>query len=385
MKKKVLAIMLSVAMVAALFVGCGSSDSGDTEEPAAEAEGEEEPAAEAGGVGDIIVGLIVNTTCNDGGFCEAQYLGVLEAMEQLGMDPDSQLIPIEGVAEEPVATTNAVEELVDEGCNLIMGGSTGYAPILTELALEYPEVQFCQVGVPVENCVTYHIRAYDSMYAIGYMCALMSETDELGYVAGMSEASVRFSINAFALGAKAANEKATVKLVWANSWYDPAAEGEAAKALAADGITYIGSGTTSPGVPEACSAAGVFCTGYDLDKTDYAPDAVLVSCIWNWGPIFANVFQTFADGGLVPYVDSYFDGASVGAAALSAYNADLVPADVQEQTNAIYEKIANGEINVFAGKLLDNQGNVIVEEGEVLSDELILDQNFLVENVIGTF
>ena len=179
-----------------------SSEEGSTEESSAEESSTEESTTETtADLSSLKIGMLMNTTHDDGGFDECQYLGVVGAMENLGMSED-QYIYIEGVNEETVATANAVEQLVEEGCNVIMGGSTGYAPILSELASEYPEVQFTQVGVPIDNLITYHLRAYEAMYGVGYLAAMKSDGDKLGYVAGMSEASVRFSINAFAVGAQ---------------------------------------------------------------------------------------------------------------------------------------------------------------------------------------
>ena len=408
MKRKVLAMTLVGAMVVSM-AACGSAESaassaaeelssvvesiestiesvieeGESSEEGSEEESstEESTTETTADLSSLKIGMLMNTTHDDGGFDECQYLGVVGAMENLGMSED-QYIYIEGVNEETVATANAVEQLVEEGCNVIMGGSTGYAPILSELASEYPEVQFTQVGVPIDNLITYHLRAYEAMYGVGYLAAMKSDGDKLGYVAGMSEASVRFSINAFALGAQHYNENATVDLLWANSWYDPAAEGECAKTLAASGINSIGTGTTSPGASQACAEVGAYSTGYDLDHTDYAPDSVLVSCIWNWVPLFTDLFQSIAASD-APYVDNYFWGAKEGCAVLS-YNDALVSEEEKAEVDGVLQQIADGEIVVFSGPLSDNEGNELLADGEVMDDATILDQMFLVSNVNGT-
>ena len=411
MAKKVLALLVSATMVAAMLAGCGASsaepaaeaeeeaveeEAEPAEEEAAEpeAEAEAEPEAEAeeeaaeepaagGDMSNVMVGMLLNTTSDDGGWCQAQWVGLEDAAAALGMSED-QIVHIDGVPEEPVGTTSAVEELIDQGCNVIIGGSTGYAPVLDELAPQYPDVQFCQVGVPLENVLTYHGRCYQSMYVLGYMMAKLSGEDRLGYVAGMSEASVRFSLNGFALGAKAYNPNVKISLQWADSWYDPAKEGECANILIADGIKYMGAGTTSNGAHQACEQAGAFVTAYDVDHKDFAPSAVTASMVWNWAPIFEEILTNFVDGGMVPYVDNYFWGAEHGVSSI-AYNEDVVDADTIAEMKDLEAKLAAGEIDVFAGELKDNNGNVLVAEGETMADDVILDQSFLVENVIGTF
>ena len=393
MLKKVLATLLSVSMIAASLAGCGSASSSEaapaessketTESSAAEESQAEEGTAEAD-YSAVKVGMILGVTIDDGGFTQAQYMGVCDAFEALGMSVEDQLVYVELVAADNVAVSSAAEELMGEGCNVLISASTSFAPIVEELAPQYPDVQFCQVGVPMENCLTYHYRAYESMYAIGYMCAKMSETNELGYVGGMSEASVRFGINGFALGARAANPDATVNVLWANSWYDPAVEGECAKTLIASGIKYIGTGTSSAGAPQAAEAEGAYTTCFDLDHKDFAPKSVLASFVFDWSPIFKQIIEGYVEHGMTPYVDNYFWGAAQGCSKI-AFNDDLVDADTQAEIQGVLDKIASGEIEVYAGELKNNEGEVLVEAGKSMDDAAILNQEFLVENVIGTW
>ena len=113
-----------------------------------------------------------------------------------------------------------------------MAVSTGYRDAVDNVSSQYPDVQFVAVnGTVKDNSIGYSIRDYQGMFLCGYISALMSEKNELGYSAGYPEASVIRGINAFAQGAKYANPEATVKVVWANSWYDPAAEKNVRTAL----------------------------------------------------------------------------------------------------------------------------------------------------------
>ena len=412
MVKKVLAVLLSAAMIAGCLAGCGSSAS----EPAAEAEEaveeaaeeEAEPAEEAAeeeaepaeeaveeeaaeeeaepagaDYSNVKIGAIVGVTIDDGGFCQANFDGLKAAMEELGMDTETQLSYAELVAVDPVSTESAAEEFMNEGCNILFFISTSYAPITEEIAPKYPDVQFCQVGVPQENCLTYHYRAYESPYALGYLCALMSETEKLGYIGGMSEASVREGANGFALGAKAANPDATVQLLWVDSWYDPSKEGECANTLIASDVNYIGTGTSSSGAPQACAEKGAYCTCFDMDHTDFAPDAVLASMVFDWAPIYKDILVDYVANGMVPFVDNYFYGAAEGCSKI-AFNDALVPADIQTQVQEVLDKIGTGEVVVYGGELKDNEGNVLVADGETMDDLDICNQNFLVENVIGS-
>lgn len=334
-------------------------------------------------ISNIKIGAMVGSVKNDGGWSQAQYEGIVNAMTNLGMDVETQLIFLENIKEEQSVVQAAVDQLVIEGCNVIFGSSTSYAPILSELAPNYPDVLFAQAGDKMENIVCYQIRDYEAMFLCGYTMGLLSEEDMLGYCAGMSEASVRRGINAFSLGAKAANENAKVQVVWANSWHDIAKETECANTLINMGIEYIGVNASSPAIPEACEAAGVYCTGYHMDVKERAPKAVVTSFVWNWAPIMEDIITKYVDG-TISTEDYYFWGTDKNCATIAPINTDIVKnQEVIDKVEAMREKISSGEYQVFAGELKDNQGNILVNEGEIMSDEKILSQEFLVENVIG--
>ena len=265
---------------------------------------------------------------------------------------------------------------------MIFGCSAGYAAILSELQEEYPDVVFAQQGNDVyDNIIEFQIRGYEGDFLTGYLSALMNEgSDQLGFCASMDEASVRTAINSYALGAKYANPDATVQVLWADSWYDLDIESQNAKTLIDNGIKYMGMEASSPAVPQTCEENGAFCVGYNVDMQASAPKAVLTSFVWNWAPIFEDIMKKTADG-TVDISANYYEGGE--CAALAPFNKDLVPQDVQDKVNELREKINSGEVQVYAGELKDSKGNVLVKEGETMSDEDILAKDFFVDNAIG--
>ena len=104
-----------------------------------------------------------------------------------------------------------------------------------------------------------------------------------------------------------------------------------------------------------------------------APKAVLTSFVWNWAPIFEDIMKKTADG-TIDISANYYEGGECAA---------LAPQEVQDKVEALREQINNGEVQVYAGELKDDQGNVLVKDGEVMSDDDILAQDFFVDNVIG--
>lgn len=365
-KKKLLSVLLAVAIVAVVLAGC--SDSKQTNS-----------AGKSVDYSKMKIGEITSLVVNDGGWCQATHQSILAAMKKLGI-PEENLLVIENVEEEQVAVNNAYDALVAEGVDIIFGASAGYAAFLSDLAAQNPDIIVAQQGDKAENLVGYQIRNYEGMFLAGYASALMSDSDTLGFAASMSEASVRAAINGYALGAKYANPNAKVQVVWANSWYDVDLETQSALTLINQGIKYMGMEASSPAIPQTCQANGAYCVGYNVDMKDLAPKAVMTSFMWNFEPIFTKIITSVADG-TVSTDDYYYEGGE--CAALSPFNDDIVPKDVQEKTEQVRKDIADGKINIFGGELKDNKGNILVPAGETMSDEMINTQEFLVENVIG--
>ncbi len=398
MKKRIIGICLAAVLAAAGLVGCGEAQqaageaSAPTENAAAATEtavvnpiGEDQAAqepAEGTDFSNLKIGEIESYVINDGGWCQATHESVVAAMNELGI-PEENLIVLENIGEEQASTEAAAEELINEGCNLILGTSTGYASYLSPIAAEHPEVTFAQWGNKTANLVGYDIRSYEGMFLTGYASELMSqdENTELGFAASMNEFSVRTALNAYALGAKYANPEATVKVASIESWYDPDKESQAAQSLIDAGIKYMGMEASSPAVPETCEANGAFVVGYHNDMSALAPEAVIVSHTWNFAPIFKNIMIRVAEGTSTPD-DFYYWG---GECSKLTDFADFVPEDVVAAVTDLKAKLDAGEVDIFAGPLNDNNGNELVAEGATMSDEDIIQQNFFVENVQTTW
>lgn len=380
MKKKLLSMLLAAVMAVTILAGCG-----DGADEKAAGSTDTDSAADTGNAdySDIKIGAIGSYGKDDGGWTQAQYTGIVDALAELGI-PEDNFTFVENVAETGTDFTNAAEGLVADGCSIIIGASTGYKSAIEELSVKYPDIQFAQAdGASMNgNLVGYQIRSYEGMFLCGYITALMSDQDDLGYSAGQPEASVIQGINAFALGAKYANPNSTVRVVWANSWYDPTAEAECANSLISLGIKYIGINASSPAIPQTCESAGVFCTGYHVDMKSYAPKAVMVSYMWNWAPIFEDIIENYAKTG-TPADTSYYWGAEENCATISEINSDIVPEDIADQVLEVQKKIQDGELDVLAGEIRDNEGNVVVEAGSTMPDDVNRSMDFLVDNIIG--
>jgi basic membrane lipoprotein Med (substrate-binding protein (PBP1-ABC) superfamily) len=376
--KKMLAVLLALALVFA-FAACA----GDTQEPS----GGQQPAGETGTGLDwsnIKIGVICNASSSDGGWGTAISESIKQFTAERGLSAD-QVIWVEGIQAGTEDVDNIIAELVDDGCQAIIAHSGGYTSQFAVAATKYPDVYFAGFECKVEsdNAMMYSISDYQSEFMCGYLSALMSDSNELGFVATMPTTTICRLVNAFAQGVKYANPDATVQVIFTSSWYDPAKEKEAAATLIAKGITALGYSGSNSSVAVACTEAGgkVYCTGNYVDMLSYGPGAVLTSHLINWDAMLDDVATKVIEG--------TWDGKTAiytmaqGAANVTEPNPDLVPADVAAKFAEVKKQVTNGEIDVFPGPLSDNQGNVLAAEGEKLEGTDLLSVTYLVDNVIG--
>ena len=100
-------------------------------------------------------------------------------------------------------------------------------------------------------------------------------------------------INAFTLGMRAANPRATVHVVWLNTWFDPRKERDAAQALIDQGADVLTHHSASPAVAQAAQAnfrgRHVRVIAYPSDMRAFAPDAQLAAIVHRWGGFYTRV------------------------------------------------------------------------------------------------
>lgn len=378
--KKLVAIFLVIGMLLCLFAGC--SDTTDAGSTPAQQDSTPSDGESTVDYSKMKIGLLLTNVVVDGGWCQAMAEGLQKAATDLGLQKE-QIVMIESLSEGGAEADATIVQLIDDGCNLIIGGSSGFVTNINALCTEYPDVYFAQFeGETSDNCCAFSCRDIEAIFMCGYAAALMSEVDALGYVAPNPQTSVVRGINAFAAGAKAANQNATVQIAWVNSWYDPAIEKECANSLLQSGIQCLGYNGSSTAVCQAAQEAGGYCTGYNIDMHDYAPSAVLTSFCWNWAPQFSEIITQIATG---QWDNSpKYAGIEEGAAALSSWNTEIMPVEVIEKCEAMYEDILNGDYVVMGGPLSDRDGTVLLEDGEAFTTDALIDCYWLLDNVIGT-
>ena len=287
---------------------------------------------------------------------------------------------IEGVAE-GADGERVMRDLAQTGCGLIFATSFGYLEAALRVAAEFPTVRFEHAGGyrTAANLNTYNARYYEARWLAGWLAGRRSATGVAGYVAGFPVPEVVQGINAFALGMRAANPKAEVKVVWLNAWFDPAREREAALTLIAQGADVLTNHSGSAAVPQAAEEKGVMLVAYQSDMTRFAPKAQLAAVTHHWGGYYTQVAKSVLAGTWQPR--PMWGSMADGLVQLSAIQPGLPPA-LKAELEGLRAEVMSGRRKPFSGRLIDNQGNERLRDGN-LSDAQIASMDWLVQGASG--
>jgi basic membrane protein A and related proteins len=327
----------------------------------------------------IKVGFIYVGPVGDGGWTYAHNEGRLFLEKELGVET----IYIESVKEDKAEVEKVIEDMIDQGANVIFGTSFGFQEGMLSKAAKYKNVKFvhCSGYETAENMGQYFGKIHEMVYLSGIAAGLKTKTNTLGFVGAFPIPEVIRNINAFTLGAQSVNPDVKVKVNWTNTWYDPVKEKDAALALIDAGADVIAQHQDTAGPQQAAESKGVFSLGYNTDMSKTAPKANMTSAIWNWGPYYVKQVKAVMDG--TWKAEAYWGGYEDGIVNLAPLT-EVAPEEAKALIEKAKEEIRSGKNKIFVGPLKDQKGTVKVEEGKTMTDAEVWDINWFVQGVEGT-
>ena len=333
------------------------------------------PAAPA----PLKVGFVYVTPVTDAGWVRQHENGRQAVQAALGTQVKTSFV--ENVPEGPDAE-RVIRDLAQQGHKLIFTPSFGYMEPTLKVAKDFPDVKFESVTgyKTAANVATVNARYYEGRYLAGIAAARMSKTQVAGYVAGFPIPEVLQGINAFTLGMRSVNPKATVKVIWLNAWFDPPKEREAAMALFNQEVDVVAFHTGSTAVMAAAQERGKMAVAYHSDMRKIAPDAQIIAVTHQWGDYYTARVKAAIQGNWT--TGSVWGGVKDGMIRVGDFG-PKVPKKVQDEILAKQKALGQGKLFPFAGPIVDNEGQAIVPAGQSLTDAQILGMNYLVQGVLG--
>jgi simple sugar transport system substrate-binding protein len=339
----------------------------------------------------LVVGFIYVGSKDDFGYNQAHA----EGAAAIAALPGVKLVEQASVPE-----TNEVQEamrsMIDQdGAKALFPTSFGYFdPHILDIAKQYPEVQFFhagglfQEGVHPKNIGSYFGYIAEAQYLAGIVAGLTTKTNKLGFVAAKPIPQVLLNINAFTLGARSVNPKATTQVIFTGDWSEPVKEAQAANSMVDQGVDVLTCHVDSPKIViETAEKRGIFSSGYHASQAKLAPKGYLTGAEWDWANIYTQYINDIKAGktlmnGEIPHLIR--GGFKEGFIKMSPYG-PAVSEEAKKEADAVKAKFMDGTMVIYKGPIKDNTGKVMVPAGKsLLQTDIALEKmDWLVEGVIG--
>ena len=342
MKKKILAAVMSAAMVFGLAACGASSDSGNAGQSAGSTEN---AAAEATtDKSDFKIGLVTDTGgVNDQSFNQSAWEGLQAVADEYGVtvnylesSGDADYVP-------------NITSFMDEDYDLIICVGYMLADATRQCAESDPDQKFAIIDdsscSDLDNVTCLMFKQEQASYLVGYVAGLMTETNNIGFVLGNASETMHLFGYGYIAGATDANPDIKVQQYNAASFADAAGGKTAATTMVTNGadIIFHAAGGTGVGVIDGCKEAVIYAIGVDSDQSYLAPDTIITSAMKRVDVAVETVCKEAIDGTVKGGVETYeLSNGGVDIAPTTT----LLPDDVISQVEDVKQKIISGEITV---------------------------------------
>src|SRR5580698_8002665 len=334
---------------------------------------------------DTTIGFIYVGSRDDYGYNQAHAAAAAALKKMPG---------IKVVEEEKVPETDACEKTMEsminlDGATLLFPTSFGYySPHMIKIATKYPKLRFEHCGglwtdKDPKNAGSYFGYIDEAEHVSGIVAGYGTKSGKLGFVAAKPIPQVLRNINAFALGARLANPKATVQVIFTGDWSMPVKEAEATNSLIDQGVDVVTCHVDGPKtVVENASRRGAMVCGYHVNQATLAPKSYLTGAEWNWESLYPRFVKMFTAGEMIP--NFYRGGLKEELGTVSPHGA-MVFAAARQQTHPVKSRFMAGGYAIFKGPLVDNKGKTVIGAGTERGqkDAELEKMDYLVDGVIG--
>ena len=324
---------------------------------------------------DLKVGVIHLTDPAEGsGYTYTHDLGIQGMQDNLGLSSDQIIRKINVDDSNEDETRQAIQDCIDEGCQIIFTTSWGYMNVTAEMAEENPDVFFAHgTGYMSngKNFTNYFGRIYQARYLSGIAAGRKTKTNKIGYVAAqdINNSEVTGGIDAFALGVYSVNPDAKIYVRITNSWFDMDKEKQYAEDLVDAGCDVLAQHCDTSFPQQVATEHDVWGIGYNSDMSKDTPDATLCSVIWNWSAYYTQAVQSVIEGKWTG--ENYYGGMKEGLVDITGPSDTLNDEETISLINDARASILNGSFNVFDGEIETNTGDIIGKKNSTLDDATI--------------
>lgn len=363
MKKKLMAILLGVSMVSAVLSACGGSAStattaakaattaaaskaagttaaaAATTAAASKAAGTTAAAANTSGK-KYKIAMVLDSSVSDGGWGASCYQAMLDAAKEKGWETAYT----DNVKQSDYATS--FTDYCDQGYNLIFAPGNQYSDAVSQVAEEYPDIDFCLLNgiIETKNITSVMPDAKQIGYLAGALAGLLSKSNSIGFIGGMELDTTKSKLECYTKAAQKVNPSIKVQSAYAGSFSDTAKGKEIASTMISSqnvDVLFGDASAVDAGAREACKSAGKCIDIGQPGDLGKAEDTVIACSVVTDNA--ALVKQCMDDVESGKYGSKTVSGnLQNGCLSIGTFSTSLVPADIQKKYAEYVDQIKAG-------------------------------------------
>ncbi len=247
--------------------------------------------------------------------------------------------------------------MADEGYELIYLKGDAIASVLIDIADDfsalYPDVRFIMIDSYMEHDLDFAtavpVDPYESSFVGGYVAAMTSESDTIGWIGHMDTINIARFRNGFIAGAMYANPDITVEVGFTGDFFDPIKGQEAVRAMVANypdvDVIAHAAYISGNGVLAECEAIGMPVIGCDDWQGDMG-ETVFWSQLKS---VDIMVFETANDWivGEDDYGTRMSFNIAAGSVPYDTRDLSALPSDVADDVVELVDGIKDGSIDIY--------------------------------------
>ena len=329
----------------------------------------------------VKVGFVLVGPKNDGGWSQHHYESAQKMAEHFG---DKVELVVQESVPEGADAERVMTQMALAGTDIIFTTSFGYMDPTINVGAKFPDVKFEHATgyKTADNVSNYSARFYEGRAVMGHLAGRMTTTNKIGYIASYPIPEVIRGINSSYVHAKKANPDVEMNVIWIFTWFDPAKEADATRAMIDQGVDVILAHTdsTAPLATMQESGQEILGFGQAADMAEYGPKPRISSIIDNWAPYYIDRVQAVIDGTWESVAT--WHGIKDGMVEIGSFSEEI-PEGVRAEAQAMVDDIVSGAYHPFTGPLNKQDGTPWLADGEVADDGALAGMDFYVEGISG--
>ena len=261
----------------------------------------------------------------------------------------------------PNAIEPAMRAFAERNFDLIIGVGFAQAPIMDQVAKDYPNIQFAIIDgdSKLPNVASLQFKEHEGSYLVGILAAKASKTGTIGFLGGMDIGLIHRFAKGYEEGAKSVNPNIRVIQnyvgVTDGAWNNPGKGKELSLAQIGKGadVIFTAAGNSGLGAFDAVEQQGKqndrathFVIGVDSNQNMVKPGFVLTSMVKRVDNAVYDIVKEVVNHQFSPGLHVFgLDKDGVGYAR-DEYNKDLLSPEAIQEAETAKKKIIAGEIKV---------------------------------------